>query len=172
MFKKTKNTIAVILAAAVTLTCIQPADVHAGKKEWYEDVEFNIPQNIELTNGSRRTVPAVEEPASFGLKKAASVPSAYMNTLAQVTEKYPGTRDQGLFETCWAFSAIGLAEFDMINDGMADKTIDLSELQHVYFSYHNAEDVFGGTYGDSLGVSGGDYRQAGGNLYGKYFDLR
>ena len=165
MFKKTKNTIAVILAAAVTLTCIQPADVHAGKKEWYEDVEFNIPQNIELTNGSRRTVPAVEEPASFGLKKAASVPSAYMNTLAQVTEKYPGTRDQGLFETCWAFSAIGLAEFDMINDGMADKTIDLSELQHVYFSYHNAEDVFGGTYGDSLGVSGGDYRQAGGNLY-------
>lgn len=165
MFKNTKNTIAVILAAAVTLTCVLPADVQAEKKEWYEDVEFNIPQEISLTNGSKRTVPAVEESAVAGLKKAASVPSAYMNTLAQVTEKYPSTRDQGLFETCWAFSAIGLAEFDMINDGAADKTIDLSELQHVYFSYHNAEDAFGGTYGDSLGVSGVDYRQAGGNLY-------
>lgn len=165
MFKNTKNTIAVILAAAVTLTCVLPADVQAKKKEWYEDLNLEIPQEVFQSNGYGRTVPALDETAEKKLKKSASVPSAYMNTLAQVTEKYPDTRDQGLFETCWAFSAIGLAEFDMINDGVADKTIDLSELQHVYFSYHNAEDAFGGTYGDNLGVSGMDYRQAGGNLY-------
>jgi len=27
--------------------------------------------------------------------------------------------------TCWAFSSLGLAEFDLINDGAVDKNIDL-----------------------------------------------
>lgn len=164
-----KKIIAGTLAAVIAVTSMQPAELQAKKKAWYEDIRFDIPQEMFQTNnggliGNGRTVPAVDETSGVTLKRASQVPSAYMNTLAEVTEKYPGTRDQGAYETCWAFSAIGLAEFDLINDGAADKTIDLSEMQHVYFSYHNAEDVFGGTYGDSLGVTG-DYRQFGGNLY-------
>lgn len=169
MHQGIKKVIAGTLAAVLTVSSFCPADLQAKKKTWYEDLESNIPKELFQTEngklkGSGRKVPALEETPELKLKKASQVPSAYMNTLAGVQEKYPGTRDQGAYETCWAFSAIGLAEFDLINDGAADKTIDLSEMQHVYFSYHNAEDVFGGTYGDSLSVSG-DYRQFGGNLF-------
>lgn len=102
--------------------------------------------------------------ATDSVYAATGVPSAYMNSLAQLNEKYPAPRDQGAYNTCWACSAIGLAEFDLITDnGTADKSIDLSELQLAYFTYHNAEDAFEGTFQDKLQVSG-NYLLAGGNL--------
>ena len=70
-----------------------------------------------------------------------------------IRDSYPGVRDQGKYDTCWAFSAIGLAEFDLIADNQtADKRIDLSELQLAYFTYNNVEDPLGGTFGDSLNI--------------------
>ena len=76
-----------------------------------------------------------------------------MNKLSELTIRYPGVRDQGKYDTCWAFSAIGLAEFDLIADNQtADKSIDLSELQLAYFTYNNVEDPLGGTFGDSLNI--------------------
>lgn len=75
-------------------------------------------------------------------------------------------RDQGKYDTCWAFSAIGLAEFDLIADNQtADKSIDLSELQLAYFTYNNVEDPLGGTFGDSLNIMNHkNYLTMGGNL--------
>ena len=102
-----------------------------------------------VTSPNSMNVPSVSEDVVTGLKGASNVPAAYMNTLAQLIEKYPATRNQGYFNTCWAFSAIGLAEFDLITDDkLYDSGIDLSELQLAYFTYHNEEDAFGGTYGD------------------------
>ena len=99
-----------------------------------------------------------------GLKGQSAVPAAYMNRLSDVTAKFPGTRDQGLNNTCWAFSAIGLAEFDLIQDDkIADSHIDLSELQLAYFTCHNAEDAFGGTKGDVMS-STSSYLLTSGNL--------
>lgn len=47
-----------------------------------------------------------------------------MNKLSELTIRYPGVRDQGKYDTCWAFSAIGLAEFDLIADNQtADKAL-------------------------------------------------
>ena len=110
-------------------------------------------------------VPVVKETKSR-LKKAAAVPYAYMNKLSELTIRYPGVRDQGKYDTCWAFSAIGLAEFDLIADNQtADKSIDLSELQLAYFTYNNAEDPLGGTFGDSLNIMNHkNYLTMGGNL--------
>lgn len=165
MIKNTKKLIVGALAAALMVTSFVPADIQAKKKDWTSELKVDIPQEIFEKNGYGRTIPALDETADKNLKRASSVPSAYMNSVAQLNEKYPAPRDQGNYETCWAFSSIGLAEFDMIIDGIADKTnADLSELQHIYYSYHNVEDAFGGTYGDKLSVSG-DYRQFGGNLY-------
>lgn len=62
--------------------------------------------------------------------------------------KYPDVRDQGSYGTCWAFAALGLSEFSLINRNLADKTIDLSELQLAHFVYNSVVDPLGGTQGD------------------------
>lgn len=109
------------------------------------------------------TVAVVVSKASLYTTEAATIPSSYQNQLEELQQKYPGTRSQGNYNTCWAFSAVGLAEFDLIHDnGNMDKNIDLSELQLSYYTYHNEEDPLGGTYGD--GVSTNQYLQTGGNL--------
>ena len=76
------------------------------------------------------------------------VPSSF-NTIEEVKSRYPDTRNQNPYGTCWAVSSIGLAEFDLINDGYADRNIDLSELQLAYFTFNSVVDPLGGTEGDS-----------------------
>lgn len=61
---------------------------------------------------------------------------------------FPDVRNQGSYGTCWAFAALGLSEFDLIKKGLANKSIDLSELQLAYFVYNSALDPLGGTKGD------------------------
>lgn len=61
---------------------------------------------------------------------------------------YPDVRNQGSYGTCWAFAALGLSEFDLINKNLADKSIDLSELQLAHFVYNSTLDPLGGTAGD------------------------
>lgn len=174
MSKKLNRVIAFTLASAISCAQIQmtvPVQAATEKEgAWYEEVQWDIPSLKGNASGeyiispNSENVPVVSESMAPGLKGVGTIPSAYMNTLSQLLEKYPATRSQGAYNTCWSFSAVGLAEFDLITDNRsADNSIDLSELQLAYFTYHNAEDPFGGTSGDGLSVSG-DYRQAGGNL--------
>lgn len=96
--------------------------------------------------------------------QAETIPSAYQYDVDELQQMYPGTRNQGNYNTCWAFSAVGLAEFDLIHDDkIADKSIDLSELQLSYYTYHNEVDPFGGTYGDGMTIN--DYLMGGGHLF-------
>lgn len=103
--------------------------------------ENNEPQNYgAIISEISNNVPVYENdveaytelPASYQLDK----------------EKYPDVRNQGSYGTCWAFAALGLSEFDLVNKGLADKNIDLSELQLAYFVYNSAVDPLGGTEGD------------------------
>ena len=95
--------------------------------------------------------------------EAETIPAAYQYDVDVLQQTYPGTRDQGKYNTCWAFSVVGLAEFDLIHDNkIANKSIDLSELQLAYYTYHNEEDPFGGTYADMLKTF--RYLDSGGNL--------
>ena len=82
------------------------------------------------------------------------IPSSFPDDMDTLTSTYPGTRDQNPYGTCWAFSSMGLAEFDLINDslngnGEFDSNTDLSELQLAYFTYNSVVDPLGGTEGDS-----------------------
>lgn len=85
------------------------------------------------------------------------IPAKYPSDGIQgITDKYPANRNQGIYGTCWAFSALGLAEFDLINDNSSvvsnsftKDSIDFSELQLVYFTYNFVTDPLGGTIGDS-----------------------
>ena len=82
----------------------------------------------------------------------ADIPSSFSDDMEKFNSIYPGVRNQDPYGTCWAFSSMGLAEFDLINDslnGEFDKDTDLSELQLAYFTYNSVEDPLGGTEGDS-----------------------
>ena len=98
-----------------------------------------------------------------------TVPEKYpANGINDIKKKYPTARKQGLYGTCWAFSSIGLAEFDLINDGSFTKdNIDLSELQLAYFTYNFVTDPLGGTAGDVAKYynenATRDFLQTGGN---------
>ena len=77
-----------------------------------------------------------------------AIPSSYQTNPTELEAKYPTTRNQNPYGTCWAFASLGLAEYDLINDGTADRSIDLSELQLAYFTYNSVTDPLGGTAGD------------------------
>ncbi len=77
------------------------------------------------------------------------VPSSYQTNIDYLKVTYPEVRDQEPYGTCWAFSTLGLMEFDLIHSGQSTKDIDLSELQLAYFTFNNVIDPLGGTTGDT-----------------------
>lgn len=83
-----------------------------------------------------------------GISTYSNLPVSYPGDMTSFYNKYPGNRNQNPYGTCWVFSSIGLAEFDLINDGYFDKSIDLSELQLAYFTFNSVKDPLGGTEGD------------------------
>lgn len=93
------------------------------------------------------------------------LPAAYMNDIDEINARFPATREQK-YNDCWSFSAVGLAEFDMIVDNAAvDRTVDYSELELDYATYHSIEDAFGGLSGDRVTLlHGNDFLNLGGNL--------
>ena len=95
--------------------------------------------------------PTVELPEYQTYAGREAIPAAYPSQVDQsFIDSMPANRNQNPYGTCWAFSSVGLAEFDLIHDGAADKTIDLSELSLAYFNYHTVVDPLGGTEGDYI----------------------
>lgn len=89
--------------------------------EVQESVAGYIPS--ELDNNVPVYVPEIETYSNEELE------SKYpANGISDIRTKYPAIRNQNPYGTCWAFSSMGLAEFDMINDGSVQRDIDLSEL--------------------------------------------
>ncbi len=84
----------------------------------------------------------------------------------------PLTRNQGEYGSCWAHSAMALAEIDMIKNGGKDTSVNYSEHHLAYFSYNynneTVRDPLGGLDGDSNGCvyteKEPNYMQRGGNL--------
>ena len=79
--------------------------------------------------------------------------------------KVPALRDQGIYGTCWAFSAIGACESGLISKGLAGMDIDLSERQLAYYFYQKGTtgDLLNGTWGDYNSPVNYSYLQQGGN---------
>ena len=83
----------------------------------------------------------------------------------QLLSRFPVVRNQGNYNTCWAFTAIGMMEMSMISQGRAGTSVDYSELALAYSSYHLPDDRFGGLEGDLNSLAnGGDFLSGGGNM--------
>lgn len=59
-------------------------------------------------------------------------------------------RDQENYQTCWAFGALASLESNLITQGLADPSIDLSELQLVHFGYNRVDDPLKLLVGDKI----------------------
>lgn len=103
---------------------------------------------------------------------ASTVPAVWpSNGIDGIRSTYPSVRDQNPYGTCWAFSSLGLAEFDLINKNQGSSDIDLSELQLAYFTFNYVIDPLGGTKGDTAKFYNENYNQNGGYLnYGGNFE--
>lgn len=95
--------------------------------------------------------------------------------LAYLQEKYPPTRSQDPYGSCWAHSAVALSEFYLISKGLkddlgkVDNTVNYSELQLAYFCYDQAPDPVNGSTGDRVYFNSGlgekkSFMDFGGNL--------
>ena len=94
-----------------------------------------------------------------------SLPSQYIPESGTL----PLTRSQNPYGSCWAHSAMALAETDMMRNGGAPSDADYSELHLAYFSYNGpVNDPLGGLDGDAnIGVYNAEtpnFMQRGGNL--------
>lgn len=112
----------------------------------YIDENFNIPSVINPYSANKSSLYAQEIPSSYSSR-----------------DRLPAVRNQGEWGTCWSFAAVGAAEASVISKGLADSSIDLSELQLAYFFYNSVTDPLGNTIGDKTKPLLKDYLDLGGN---------
>ena len=111
------------------------------------------------TNFSPRIAPVSENGG-----KTDSLPAKYD---ARKENIITPVKDQGYWGTCWSFSAISCAETSLIKkypDTYSKSNIDLSEIQHAYFSYNDAPDKLNMT-GDRNIALKKDWLDIGGNVF-------
>lgn len=145
-----KKIILPITITALLMNSVLPVSVNAlSLHNESPDVETQNDDNTQYYTGGYVPNELDNNTPVYESEKALyyDIPASY-NTVKDIQNTYPDVRDQNPYGTCWAFSSIGLAEFDLINDGTADRNIDLSELQLAYYTFNSVTDPLGGTDGD------------------------
>ena len=101
--------------------------------------------------------------AVYTITEAGQLELADYENPEYVTEDLPDIRDQGNYDTCWAFAAIGGLEAFLTKQNNAGSSIDLSEFFLLYFSAHNFPNPKAGGKGDEITYNGdGSYLDNGG----------
>ena len=119
----------------------------------YIDLDVPLPSKI--------THKMLESAEEIQIDTATELPSAYRSDQIDTNgdgiadkSNLPALRDQGIYGTCWSFSAIGACEASLISKGLASNDINLSESHLAYFFFKKSESI-----GDSLGNIVGDYNR-------------
>jgi C1A family cysteine protease len=146
---KVLGVISVIIVAALIVACLTPC------------VEENDPTDYSFEEVGYVDVEDTVFGSSFDLRD--------VNGVSYVTS----VKNQGNHGTCWAFSTTAVLETAAISAGLADDTLDLSEVDYIYFShkgvssegdiieYHDGNNFIEGGY---IQESIFDYGQWKGNL--------
>lgn len=140
---KTNKCIAVLLSLLMGFNTVGVCYAEDGNSEGQEYTSGYVPSDLDYN------APVVNH-SSDGISTIDNVvPSSYQTDTNYLNSNYPDVRDQDPYGTCWAFSTMGLLEYDLINKKLADKSINLSPLQLAYFTYNFVQDPLGGTVNDT-----------------------
>lgn len=140
---KTNKCIAVLLSLLMGFNTVGVCYAEDGNSEGQEYTSGYVPSDLDYN------APVVNH-SSDGISTIDNVvPSSYQTDTNYLNSIYPDVRDQDPYGTCWAFSTMGLLEYDLINKKLADKSINLSPLQLAYFTYNFVQDPLGGTVNDT-----------------------
>jgi hypothetical protein len=139
---KTNKCIAVLLSLLMCINTVDVCYAEEGNSEGQEYTSGYVPSDLDYNT------PVVNY-SSDGISTIGNVvPSSYHTDINFLNANYPEVRDQNPFGACWAFSTMGLLEYNLINNKSADKSINLSPRQLAYFTYNFVQDPLGGTVND------------------------
>lgn len=128
-------------------------------KEEDKELEDSVPRHSGYNSVDNLRIPTLYD-GSYYPNQMGALPSSYdPRAYGYLTP----VRDQGIWGSCWAFSAIAMAEANLVKKNLANNTLDLSELQLAYFFYHTVADPLGNTAGDSNYALTDYYLDLGGN---------
>ena len=128
------------------------------RKYNYDSTHEDFPavsNDIDYSEVMSELVAGEEDPDSVSSKAMmAAVPSAYPasyngNWLEILKDKYPATRNQSPYGSCWAHSAMALAEFDIATQTNRP-AVDCSELHLAYWTYTQGTASEAGYTGDTV----------------------
>ena len=152
---KAKRILSVALSAIMIIGVAVPVSAEQSVEIEQQPIVENritsgyIPSDLDYNTPVYEPDDAVPYSDDWGYSADETIESKYpVNGVSDIKAKYPSVRNQNPLGTCWTFSSIGLAEFDLINDGAFDKNIDFSELHLAYYAYNSLLDPLGGTVGD------------------------
>lgn len=106
---KTNKCIAVLLSLLMGFNTVGVCYAEDGNSNGQEYTSGYIPSDLDYN------APVVND-SSDGISTIDNVvPSSYQTDTNYLNSNYPDVRDQDPYGTCWAFSTMGLLEYDLIN---------------------------------------------------------
>lgn len=145
-----------IMLAGISGVPVRAAGEPMGYAAGHPVYENNLLEGTEID--------ANEAPETAGKGRSQAAPAKYDPREWGGVPEY--VEDQGMSNTCWAFSTIAAIECNLIKNGYEDKTVNLSENYLAYFFYNRQTDPLGGTQGDKNIAEMAAWDQNGGTIQG------
>lgn len=170
---KNKRVVSIILSFVLTMSL---AGTDMGASKVYADNTQIFGTGMVIDEDEIPAEGLGESAGDAGLYKdptiRATASEAKYDPRETVPDSLPAVRNQGGYGACWAQSALACVEINLIKNGEADNSIDLSEFQTAYYTRYTKTDAewadpLGGMLGDGYWYadysSTANFLKAGGN---------